>query len=353
MSKRHVQTVLTPLPPGVPRDVVFSTLRNHLEMIDLNPLVESRTKMTKPPAHATAEEYHCTWYELVDKVQYVPGMGSMGSGRVTYSACFHDLPTGVQTHVYAPLGLDIKEKWTVGGTLPGEPKQPVELGLNIPKDGLYLREDIDMKCNIMVLSFVKKNLKKAHRVLVERMVEKAKLETVKIQNENISRSSFHSASQGGPPPLMSPGAAPPQYGQSYDPYGVSRSNTTASTYSDYKGHAGPEYGHMNQFGQPQQGFGQPQPGYGHPFLHPQQQQQYGQQAPYDQQHQQQQMSHHSSQNSFVAELPAAPVPADAPGAPGSSHSEKGVHRSASSHGPYAYQNPNDVGKGEQRAELGP
>lgn len=109
----------------------------------------------------------------------------MASGKVSYNACFHDLSAGVQIHVYAPLGLNIREKWSLGGNLPGEPVAPSELGLDIPLTGLYLREDIDMKCNFMLTNFVKGNLKRAHGTLVERMVAKAKVVEVRRENESL------------------------------------------------------------------------------------------------------------------------------------------------------------------------
>ena len=183
MSKRTVFTTLTPLPTGITRESVLEALYDHVGMIDLNPLVEERHPI-KPPATASAEEYHCKWYSLTDKVQYLPG--GMYSGRVTYSACFHDLPTGIQTHIYAPLGLNIKGKWTVGGSLPGEPREAVELGLGVPKVGLWLREDVDMKCNMLLTGFVKKNLKKAHEVLVERLVVKAHLIEAESYNGSLA-----------------------------------------------------------------------------------------------------------------------------------------------------------------------
>jgi hypothetical protein len=169
MSKRSVFTTLTPLPAGISRQTVMETLRTHTEMIDLNPLVEERHSI-KPPPNATPEEYHCLWYLLTDRISYLPGMMS---GKVSYNCCFHDLENGLQTHCYAPLGLNIKGKWTLGGSLPGEPVAPVELGVGAPLQGLWLREDVDMKCNIMMTSFVKKTLRKAHSHLVERLLVKA------------------------------------------------------------------------------------------------------------------------------------------------------------------------------------
>lgn len=197
MSKRNIFTTVTPLPPYMPRDLVIATLHDHSEMIELNPLVINH-QQCKAPSTAPADEFHCTWYELTDKVQYLPG--GVFSGNVSYKACFHDLPMGLQTHVYAPTGLDIKGKWTVCGNLPHEPREPVELGLaNAPREGLYLREDVDMRCNIFMMSFVKKTLKKAHAVLVDRLLVKADLEKGERDRETASfHQSPYQSSYGSP-----------------------------------------------------------------------------------------------------------------------------------------------------------
>lgn len=208
----------------------METLYNHVEMIDLNPLVEERHPI-KPPAKATGEEYHCIWYSLTDKVSYLPG--GLVTGKVSYDACFHDLANGLQTHVYAPMGLDIKGKWTLGGSLPGEPSQPVEIGMGVPLTGLYLREDVDMRCNVFMTSFVKKTLKKAHASLVDRLLVKAQLAEKAAENDRISgfgstsssphMSLSHAASirsMGSPgfPPQGSPGF--PQGSPGFAPQGM-------------------------------------------------------------------------------------------------------------------------------------
>ncbi|TVY83589.1 hypothetical protein LSUE1_G003270 [Lachnellula suecica] len=186
MSKRTVFTTLTPLPAEISREVVLSTLHDHLEMIDLNPLVEERHPI-KPPSNSTAEEYHCQWYAITDRISYLPG--GLASGKVTYNGCFHDLVNGLQTHVYAPMGLNIRGKWTLGGSLPGEPVAPIEMGVGAPLQGLWLREDVDMKCNIMMTSFVKKTLKKAHSSLVDRLVVKTQIVAAALKNEQLNESS--------------------------------------------------------------------------------------------------------------------------------------------------------------------
>ncbi|TGJ85829.1 hypothetical protein E0Z10_g2961 [Xylaria hypoxylon] len=170
MSKRTTFTTISPLPAGIPREVVIEFLHNHQEMIDLNPLIIERHPIPPPP-HAPEEETRCVWWSMTDKISYLPG--GLMSGEVEYTAAFNDLANGVQTHCYAPLGLDIRERWSLGGTLPGEPLEPVEIGLGAPRQGLYLREDVELRCNFVMASFVKKTLKKAHGTLVDRLCQKA------------------------------------------------------------------------------------------------------------------------------------------------------------------------------------
>ncbi|UNI13479.1 hypothetical protein JDV02_000222 [Purpureocillium takamizusanense] len=181
MSKRTVFTSITPLPAGISRQTAISFLHDHLEMIDLNPLIIRRERIP-PPAHCPAEERGCVWYRLTDKVSYLPG--GLAASEVDYTCAFHDLPAGLQTHCYAPLGLEIRDRWSVGGSMPGEPREPVELGIGAPATGLYLREDVDMRCNIVMAAFVKKTIKKSHGALVVRLAEKARLVKDTTANAN-------------------------------------------------------------------------------------------------------------------------------------------------------------------------
>jgi hypothetical protein len=175
---KTIFTTITPLPAGISRETVLETLHSHIEMIDLNPTHTERHRINPPP-EATPEEYHCTWYQITDKISYLPGI----KGSVSFKTCFHDLANGMQNHVYAPMGLDIKEKWTLGGNLPGEPVQPAEIGIGAPIQGLYLREDIEIKCNFMVTRFVKKQLKDALATLVARLVVKTQLQEAGHRNQ--------------------------------------------------------------------------------------------------------------------------------------------------------------------------
>ena len=192
-------TTITPLPAGISRETVLSTLHSAEEMIDLNPSHEARVP-AKPPPEASPEEYHCKWYQITDKVSYLPA--GMVTGKVHFKACFHNLPMGLQTHVYAPMGLDIKEKWTLGGNLPHEPVQPMEIGVGAPISGLYLREDVEMKCNFLMTRFVRKTLKDALATLVARLVVKSQL--VEAVNENRRLITYDPSTSPISPPLSPP-----------------------------------------------------------------------------------------------------------------------------------------------------
>jgi hypothetical protein len=170
MSKRTVFTSITPLPPGISRQAAIDFLHNHRDMIDLNPLVTDR-HIIPPPPHALPEEHVCTWYSITDKISYLPG--GLVTGAVSYTAAFHDLPTGLQTHCHAPMGVDLREKWSVAGSEPGEAPEPMELGLGAPRTGLYIREDVIITCNMVMAGFIKKTIKKAHGVLIDAIALKA------------------------------------------------------------------------------------------------------------------------------------------------------------------------------------
>ncbi|KAK0751121.1 hypothetical protein B0T18DRAFT_63303 [Schizothecium vesticola] len=168
MFRRTTFTTITPLPLSLSRDVVVTFLHDHLEMIDLNPLVKERHPIPPPP-HAEPEEQTCVWYSLTDKISYLPG--DLYTGDVTYTCAFRDLPDGLQTHCYAPAGLNIRDSWTVHRSQPAEFR--VGPGLGAPEAGLYIREEVDMRCNMLLTAFVRRTLKKSHAALVERLKVRA------------------------------------------------------------------------------------------------------------------------------------------------------------------------------------
>ncbi|KAL1900988.1 hypothetical protein Sste5346_002051 [Sporothrix stenoceras] len=178
LRKKELVTIITPIPGFIPRQLAIDILHSHSEVITLNPLVLDH-KPIKAPRDAASDEYYSTWYEITERIQYVPGIGKMGSGKLAFNACFHDMPWGLQAHIYAPMNTDLRYKYRIAGNQPGiEPPETLEMGLaslGAPSDGLYLREDVEVKCSIAVMSFVKSQLKAASKLMVQRIIKKAEL----------------------------------------------------------------------------------------------------------------------------------------------------------------------------------
>ena len=174
LRKTFYQTTFTPVPSHIPRQLAIDLLHNHSEIIELNPLVIGHQPCAAPPK-APADEYYSTWYEIQQRIQFIPGTGKVGSGKISFNGVFHNLPNGLQTHIYAAAGTDLRHSYSIGGNQPGETPEPKELGSGAPSSGLYLREDVEIKSNMVMISFVKKELRSATDILIARLVKKAEL----------------------------------------------------------------------------------------------------------------------------------------------------------------------------------
>lgn len=253
--KKTTYINITPIPSYIPRQLAIDILHSHGEVIELNPLVLS-FEPVKAPRDAPADEFYATWYEITQRIQYVPGIGKLGSGTIKFKGCFHDMPWGLQTHTYAPANVDLRVKYQICGSQPGEPPETRELGIGAPPEGLYLREDYEIKCNITMIGFVKKEMQAASKVLVDRMLKKAELldagvlsammEDGKLKTINPADRSRHSAAP------LSPGQNPYKLPQSpglpsqqthLPPKQASGQNVVMELPGDFY-HAQPPSGHL-------------------------------------------------------------------------------------------------------------
>jgi len=105
--------------------------------------------------------------------------------------------------------LDIKEKWTLGGNLPHEPVQPAEIGIGAPISGLYLREDVEMKCNFLMTRFVRKTLKDSLATLVARLLVKSQLQEAVAANHRLTYDPTQQQYSPTMSPPLSPALSPP------------------------------------------------------------------------------------------------------------------------------------------------
>ncbi len=86
---------------------------------------------------------------------------------------------------------------------------PAEIGIGAPVTGLYLREDIEIKCNFLVTRFVKKQLQDALATLVARLVVKAQLQEASYRNQMLQEQGYENSPQS---PYFSPPLSPPLSG---------------------------------------------------------------------------------------------------------------------------------------------
>lgn len=167
MFKRTQFTTISPLPSSMTGESVMKILHNHEQMIDLNPIAVGRHPIA--PSHsASTDELPFQWYRIQDGMQ---------GCYAKYDAGFRNLDDGLQTRTYAPLGLKIDGKWTLcrglRGDFEGKAVEEVVDDETKPEKGLWLREDVDMECNIFLTWFVKRTMKKSHAALVQRLIAKA------------------------------------------------------------------------------------------------------------------------------------------------------------------------------------
>ncbi|GLA20563.1 hypothetical protein AnigIFM62618_009138 [Aspergillus niger] len=169
LRKKEVYTNTISLPSNIPRQLAIDILHNHGEIISLNPLVISHHPI-KAPRNASADEYYSTWYEITERVRYVPG-------TISFKGCFHDEPWGLITHTYAPMGVDLRNTYRIVEDPINDPSLAftVTEPVGSKNGGLCLREEVEIECNLTLISFVKSQLRAASKILVDRLIKKAEL----------------------------------------------------------------------------------------------------------------------------------------------------------------------------------
>lgn len=150
---RSVFSSQTPLPRS--SNAVLESLHDHAAMITQNPLVVHYA-LCQPPPSAPPDELDAVWYELTDRIAFLPC--GLFPHLVRYHACFRDTPQGLQTHVYAPMGVDIRSDWRVSD------REDSQGGNEV-----FLQEEVDLRCPFGLATFVRRTLRQAHAELVERL----------------------------------------------------------------------------------------------------------------------------------------------------------------------------------------
>lgn len=173
MGRQISYTNIHPLPANIPRQLALDLLHSHEELIRLNQLVTD-VKPVPAPANAEAEERDAEWYQVTESVPILPRMKK----RIVFKVCFYNQSWGVQSHQIMPGLIEMRDSHRIGGNEPGsgEPPEAREIGITKPKEGLYIREDINVDLHVPFIGpFVKKTTQEALGQMIDRMKRKAEL----------------------------------------------------------------------------------------------------------------------------------------------------------------------------------
>ena len=75
----------------------------------MNPLV-TEVKTCDPPRTAAADEFFSNWYEITEIITWGFGIKK----KISFKGVFHDQPWGMQSHVFAPMGVEFRNKYRIG-----------------------------------------------------------------------------------------------------------------------------------------------------------------------------------------------------------------------------------------------
>ena len=174
MQSRSEFTSLTPL-PRASEHTVLASLQDHRGMITQNPLVVHHAPCPPPP-FAPPDEIDAIWFELTDRIDYLPC--GLLPGLIHYHASFRDTPHGLQSHVYAPMGVQIRNDWRLRrrGDSQDDHGAGHEGDTSESESGqLCLQETTDLRCPFGTTLFIRRTMRQAHAELVARLATAASL----------------------------------------------------------------------------------------------------------------------------------------------------------------------------------
>ncbi|KAH0541861.1 hypothetical protein FGG08_003666 [Glutinoglossum americanum] len=170
-------TIETPLPPSTDPESVVRILHDHGAVVGLSPLVTSHKLVSSSgdtpslsgtpdtPDTVTKDQTlaRSSTYEVTESVPLLPG--GLWQTNTAFKAEFTDLPDGLRAVVHAPMGVEMVDIWSVGG---GE-GDPSGDGNGI----MRLKEEVELRCSVFLMPFVKLTMRGAHEVIHQRLVERA------------------------------------------------------------------------------------------------------------------------------------------------------------------------------------
>lgn len=106
-----------------------------------------------------------------------------------------------------------------------------ELGSSAPASGLYLKEDREIECNKLMLSFVKKQLREATDILISRLVKKAELVDAGVLHAMMENGQLKTSNPKNRTSMIS-AQSPPDQLMEFAPSNSNGSSTQPSTLAE-------------------------------------------------------------------------------------------------------------------------
>ncbi|KAK0707851.1 hypothetical protein B0H67DRAFT_323661 [Lasiosphaeris hirsuta] len=157
----HRYTLSKPLPRGIPSQEAISHLQNPLNVFALSDIIISHKQLPQPEHPPGSIKAKTASYEITDAVSYLP-LGLWNS-TVSVTMDFTNLTDGVTIVKHAPLGLTIREWWTVlePDDSPGEDWERAEKKVQL---------EAEMEGGRLVVMAFSAFMEGNHGVYLERMV---------------------------------------------------------------------------------------------------------------------------------------------------------------------------------------
>ncbi|KAK3382089.1 hypothetical protein B0T24DRAFT_600459 [Lasiosphaeria ovina] len=148
------------LPPRITRERAVALLHDHANVINLSPIATNHHKLeaTSTAGIDTDTNEPRTSYEVTDAVSYLPF--GLWDGSLTVAVVFTDHVDGVSAVKHAPLGMTIKERWTVRDTAAGPGEETT--------DGEVLLQ-VELVASQPVVWLTAGMMEKNHNVYIEKL----------------------------------------------------------------------------------------------------------------------------------------------------------------------------------------
>ncbi|KAI9678715.1 MAG: hypothetical protein M1817_005772 [Caeruleum heppii] len=138
LSRPGSFTLSARIPASIPTSTIIDAVHDHSFLITLSPLVTEHHQIP-------TDRPNVTKYAVTEKIHYLPF--GLFPAHITFTTEFEDVDDGVKSTVHVPAGFDGTYNYQVRRSDDGS---------------RVLHEEAQFTCNMLLMSFVKNTMSKAH-----------------------------------------------------------------------------------------------------------------------------------------------------------------------------------------------